>query len=617
MIPKIGPKAGILLFIGLMASCGDQSLFMSLNNPISDLSVTTVSDGQVLTDGKGVPLTVTASDPSKAKDLEMEVTISTPTNGSFYHNRQAVPAVNAQLYVQPPSLPPGQYKMDVVIYSAGEVAQKTSENFFVSTGNWKISGIKSYPPVIGSAGKVLLKADLLYPDGANPWLRWSYKGRVIQKGALSQGLGKILWTAPADEGVYTITLEMFPAAPATDTDYSFSSAISLSTDVYVSTGTKSATGDLGSADSYLSLLRLQGTLDDSGAGAKKLGKTSATAIGSPEIVSTENGFGYRLAGGAGFSLPWVALPVDGGSLNPFTVSFGISFDSFSATNNILVASTSDGSFTFTVSVDGTTHAPQAVIQISGQSVTIPWSGVGLLTGQRYLLSLSIVPRGQTVTAMWFVNGELMSTRTASFPSAVIHQDGTTVIGGQNGFTGVIDEFGVYYRDDQGRASADPSQFLRAEQRKYGQSLVLASDFEGAYLPSSMTTEGKAAMAPGALTLPPDSALVFAGINPDKGTVTYTVGLSADSSRLAAFRLQWQGDSSAAADIPVTAEGTELKLKVSATAQSVLVSSSAGDKTLSIPSSAGGSPTLIVRLANPQTSRAPIVVVRVLAVRDRS
>ena len=77
-----------------------------------------------------------------------------------------------------------------MIYSSGEVSQKKSANFFVATGSWKIAGIKSYPPVIGSSGKVLLKADLQYPDGSDPWLRWSYKGKVIQKGALSQGLGK-------------------------------------------------------------------------------------------------------------------------------------------------------------------------------------------------------------------------------------------------------------------------------------------------------------------------------------------------------------------------------------------------------------------------------------------
>ena len=242
MIPKIGQKAVILLCLGLIASCGDQSLFMSLNSTISDLQVTTVNDGQVLTDGKGVPLTVSVQDTSKATDLEMEVTLSSPSGATVWHNRQTVPAVNQQLYIQPPSLPSGQYRMDVVIYSSGEVAQKKTSNFFVATGSWRIAGIKSYPPVIGSSGKVLLKADLQYPDGTDPWLRWSYKGKVIQKGLLSKGLGKILWTVPADEGVYTIMLEMFTAAPSADSDYSFPSSISLSTDVYVSTGSQSGPG---------------------------------------------------------------------------------------------------------------------------------------------------------------------------------------------------------------------------------------------------------------------------------------------------------------------------------------------------------------------------------------
>jgi hypothetical protein len=618
MIPKIGQKVALLMCVGLvLCSCGDQSLFMSLNSAIPDLQVTTVSDGQVLTDGKGVPLTVTAQDTSKTTDLEMEVTLSTPTGASVWHNRQTVPAVNQQLYIQPPSLTPGQYRMDVVIYSAGEVAQKKSANFFVATGNWRIAGIKSYPPVIGSSGKVLLKADLQYPDGVDPWLRWSYKGKVIQKGTVSKGLGKILWTAPADEGVYTITLEMFPVAPSVDSDYSFPSSISLSTDVYVSTGNQSGAGDLGSADSYLTLLRLQGTFDDSGAGAKKLGKSSATAIGSPEIVSTENGFGYRLTSGVGFSLSWLTLPVDGGSLNPFTVSFGISFDSFSTTNNLLVASTSDGIFSFTLSVDGITHTPQAVVQATGQTVTIPWSGAGLLAGQRYLLSLSIVPQGQTITALWFLNGELVSSRIVSFTSPSLRQDGTTVIGGPNGFTGVIDEFGVYHRDDQGRTSADPAQYLRVAQQKYGQSLVFADGFEGPYLPTGMSIEGKAVLSPGVLTLPPDSTLVLPGADPSKGSLAYSVDLSPDSSRVATFRLQWQGDSAVAADIPAAADGGELKLRTTATGQSLLVSSSGGDKTLPIPSTVGGAPTLIVRLVNPPTARTPVVILRVLAVRDKS
>ena len=605
------------MILGLILSCGDQSLFMSLNNTPSDLQLTTVVDGQILTDGKGVPLTVAAQDASKVKDLEMEVTITSPTGQSVWHSRQAVPAVNEPLYVQPPSLPLGQYRMDLVLYSSGEATQKKSATFFVATGGWKIAGIKSYPPVSTSSGKVLLTADLQYPNGSDPWLRWSWKGKVIKKGALSQGLGKVLWTVPSDEGVYTITLEMFPVAPAGDSDYSFGSSISLSTDVYVSTGSRTGAGDLGSADSYLTLLRLQGTLDDAGVGAKKAGRTSASAIGAPEIVSSETGFGYRLANGAGFSLGWLALPVDGGSLHPFTASFGISFDSFAAQNTILAASTTNGTFTFIISIDGTTHAPQAVLQAAGgQPVTIPWSGVGLLTGQRYLLSLSIVPQGQTIVALWFVNGELQSSRTLPFASPTISEDGTTVIGGPNGFTGVIDEFGIYFRDDQGRPSPDPAQYLRVAQRKYGQNLVFASGFEGVYLPAGMALEGKAAITPGAATLSTDSALVLPSIKMGGGSVTLTVDLGADSSRNATLRLGWAGDSTASTDFPVIADSGELKLKAVLNGQSLLVSTSAGEKTISVAGSAGGSPSLVVRLVNPPTARTSLAVLRVLAVRDK-
>ena len=102
------------MLLGLLLSCGDQSLFMSLRNDVSDLQITTVNDGQVLTDGKGVPLTIAAQDSSKLKDLEMEVTLTSGAGASVWHNRQAVPALNEQLSIQPPSLPPGQYRMDVV-----------------------------------------------------------------------------------------------------------------------------------------------------------------------------------------------------------------------------------------------------------------------------------------------------------------------------------------------------------------------------------------------------------------------------------------------------------------------------------------------------------------------
>jgi hypothetical protein len=266
---------------------------MSPKPETADLQITSAADGQVFASGTTIPLMVSAQDTTKSHDTEIEVTLAKPSGESLWHSRSAA-ALNEQSPITlPAGLAAGLYRLDLVLYSAGEVVQKKSIPFFVAADGWKIAGIRSFPPVITSAATVMLKAELQIPEGANPYLRWSWKGKVIQKGMLAAGLGQILWDAPAEGGVYTITLELFPSAPAADSDFQFSSSLSLSTDIIVSGAATQARGRLGPASSFASLLPLQGSLADVGAGARKVGKTRALPVGSPEVVSLENGFGYN------------------------------------------------------------------------------------------------------------------------------------------------------------------------------------------------------------------------------------------------------------------------------------------------------------------------------------
>ena len=130
----------------LLAACGDQSLFMSLKNDTSDLSINSISDGQIVTSGKSVPLLIAAENTGKSRDVEIEVTLSSAAGQSMWHNRASA-AVNEQIPIAlPPDLAVGMYKLDLVLYSSGEVAQKKSASFFVAGDGWKITGIKSFPP---------------------------------------------------------------------------------------------------------------------------------------------------------------------------------------------------------------------------------------------------------------------------------------------------------------------------------------------------------------------------------------------------------------------------------------------------------------------------------------
>ncbi len=559
---------------------------------------------------------VSAQDTTTSRDVEIEVTLGTPDGTSLYHNRSAALLNEQSPLTIPDGLAPGLYRMDLVLYSSGQVVQKKTVSIFVDPNTWRITGIRSFPPVITSAATVMLKAELDIPANANPYLRWSWKGKVIQKGMLSAGLGEILWDVPGEGGVYTVTLELFPAAPPQGSDFSFASSVALSTDIIVSGSAAQTAGKLGPASSFLTLLRLQGSLADSGAGAKKVGRTRAAAIGSPAVVSLENGFGYQLDGSSGISVPWLALPVTAGALGPFTISIGVSFDDLASANQVVSASSSDGSFSLVMAINPRTSVPEARITSSGSpTVVVPWGGPPLSPRQRSLLSLSITPSASGLIAQWYLDGTQESRTALSRPVGPVSPDGSISIGGSQGFHGVVDEFGVYAWDAAGRPSTDPDLYLRAQSGLYGNRLVFASGFDGQALQGTFTTEGTARLNGGLLDLSPGGRLVLPPLQSGEG-VDLTVELSASSGRNASLLAQWQGASQPAAAIPVVVTGTEIRCQLSADGLSLIVPSADGDHTVRIPPAGTTGTDLILKIADPADARSDLLVDSVLAVKTK-
>ena len=237
------------------------------------------------------------------------------------------------------------------------------------------------------------------------------------------------------------------------------------------------------------------------------------------------------------------MPASGGTLRPFTVSIDLSFDDIGSANTIFSAATSDSSTSLVISLNPGTHLPQARFQAGGLSgVSIPWSGPSLAANQRYLLSLSIVPQGSVVSAQWFLDGTQVGQMSIASASPTVSQDGTTVIGGEKGFKGTVDEFGVYYLDEAGRPAPDPDQFLRGQSVKLGTGLVLANGFDGIFLPDGYSLEGSGQLAAGFLTLSPGAMLDLPPVKIGGSDITVTTALGVSSSLTAALRLQWEGSS---------------------------------------------------------------------------
>jgi hypothetical protein len=608
-----------LLFMMLvfLAGCGDSSLFMSLKTESSDLQIASITDGQVLSNGKSVPLMISAQDTGKSRDLEIEVTLTSPSGENVWHNRSTATLNEQTPITLPPGLPAGLYRLDFVLYSSGEVVQKKSASFFVVQDGWKIAGIKSYPPVITTTASVMLKAELDIPKGFDPYLRWTWKGKVIAKGTLGKGFGQILWVAPSDEGVYTITLELFPSSPPADSDFPFMSSLLLSTDIFVTGGKTLEKSDLGPESSYLSLLHLQANLVDVGTGAKQAGRAGPAALGSPQVVSLENGFGYKLQPGSGIAIPWLTLPLEDGILKPFTVSLGVSFEDLGKAQTILTATATDGSVTLAIAIDPATRVPQARLA-SGDAppLVIPWAGPTLAQNQRYLLSFSLVPQGSAITAQWFLDGAQVSAVSASYALSAGTPNGTTTIGGREGFTGSIDEFGVYNRDAEGRPSPDPDQYARAQQLKYGSSVLLADGFDGIYLSSAFALEGKGQLGAGALLLPAGSGLDLPPLKPGGSSISVAADLSSSSSRTATLAVLWEGGSQTPLLIPLTTDGAGLKLRIAADGMSILLPAGAGERSVALPRPPQDDASLRLKLENPSDAKGALVIDQVLVVQEK-
>jgi hypothetical protein len=589
---------------------------MSPKTSAADLQITSAADGQVFGSGKTVPLLVSAQDITKNRDLEIDVTLATPAGESLWHSRTTAVLNEQSPITLPANLASGQYRLDLALYSAGEVVQKKSVPFFVAQEGWRIAGIRSFPPVITSGATVMLKAELEVPDAGNPYLRWTWKGKVIRNGMLAAGLGQILWDVPGEGGVYTVTLELFPSAPPAGTDFPFASSLSLSTDIIVSGGPGSTRGRLGPAPSFQSLLPLQASLADAGAGAKKIGKTAALPIGAPEVVSLENGFGYRLDGSSGILVPWLAIPSEAGNLRPFTISIGVSFDDIGSAGSVVAAVMGDASFSLLIAMNPETATPEARITSGGAlPLLIPWGGPVLSPKQRVLLSLSIVPQAGGFAAQWFLDGVQVSRTALQHPVTGLKQDGSITIGGEHGFKGVVDEFGVYVQDSAGKPSTDTNLYARAQAGFYGSRLVLADGFDGLSVVNGFSISGKGQLAGGAVDLAAGARLSLPPLHTGQA-IAVTAALSAGSARSARLLLQWEGSSQHAAAVPLAADARELTFRIEADGLSVVVPSPDGEKTVKISPPETSGADLLASFENPPDARTDLVIESVLAVTAR-
>jgi hypothetical protein len=530
-------KASLYIFIVLIiVACGDNSLFSPAETEIYSIDLFSLANGDIIQPEDPINFKLnTPEDESKPDRLE----IILYTGGGEKKAIKTIenPNTEKDLTLSFPDLSSGQYKLVFSLFRNDELLAEETVSFFYAEGDYLINGVESFPSVIFPGDIVRLKADLDVPVTSNPFLRWSQNQAVLESGLLSDGLDNINWRAPMEEGVYSIRLEIFPIPPLEGKNYIYLSSRFMDSEVYISSSIKESELDLGPSDSYFSLFHLNGNLDDSGNSIinQDIAEKTASKIGSPETFNDENKTGFEFNTGDGILIPYIVLPISYGELMPFTMHISTRIEEIY--ESILTINSNDNTFTFTVVIDENSQL-LAILKNQNYSIKIP-SNTHITDSQKTLfLSLSVLPKLNTYQCSWFINGELVNTIETNKILKSISPEGETVIGGENGFTGAIDEFGVYCQSPEGVASTATDIYYNAMKSKYMDNLYFAEGFEGTVLPKTIKTESLLNIQDGSLELGPESEieLLPLSILPE-GVSSYSLNIKTIENDIFAVKLE--------------------------------------------------------------------------------
>lgn len=186
------------------------------------------------------------------------------------------------------------------------------------------------------------------------------------------------------------------------------------------------------------------------------------------------------------------------------------------------------------------------------------------------LAVSVVPVGEALSVLWFVDGRAVQTDRLVFDPSPIPADGTTWVGSDGygtDFIGIIDELGLYTRDELGRPSPHAGLFRESRQKLYGRDLVFADGFDGLYLPDWTRGVSGIALLPGTLVLQPGASVTLPAALPDVPMVL-ELTLPADSVPSGVIEIVPPGSEAGTADsaeatVSIPFESLDVKTEASA------------------------------------------------------
>lgn len=542
--------------------------------------VATVAKKSGATDPVAFDLSLAAPDGSKAAALRFASAAAAKSASTL--STKSVSSVDGKLEgFSVPAAASGLYTLSLSLSgSDGSALQSESIALFVGSAQPRIDSVSVFPPSVEPSASVLLSLtaswiQLPAPSGSSPiasadasakrdpWIRWSKDGAAFASGLLSEGFNKVVWTAPSVEGAYSIAAEVFPAAPASGSSYSFKAAASQELKVMVIAASGGSGNDFADPLGFYSLLKLDGSFADSGTRPRT---SQPAAFGSPRLETYSSGFGYGFGPDSGVTIGGLMPPSSSGMLGAFALLFRL--DASSSDGILLRFSSSDKSYVLSFGLEG--GRPYVESRSGGQTRR---SVASSAIPQSPLTLEAVLKPSQDESKLdiaWRAEGQLIEAPSIDRPAAP--PAGNATLGGPGSLPGVYDGFGLML---PGSSSSYPSPAFRlAMRRAWKSELILAESFEDGLPAKSSVSGATPSGSTAGLLLPAGSSLalspsfgvgsgivVAADIQGDRSSFRLAFSLP-DGARV--FAVSGTGevsDASGSSLGSVGASGTALRLSV--------------------------------------------------------
>jgi hypothetical protein len=454
---KLFSSIFILACIGVLGSCGDASDLLPGGDQYK-IDVVSLVDGDVLVKNPakaaGAPSETNGNyiffrvrgDENKSGSLKLLIDLYNAYGETVAHSEKASPGVNVDLPIEiSPRLADGQYELVLTLMKGDTLLINERRTFFLISEALNIQGILSFPLVILPSRSALLIAELNEPGSLDPYFKWTDGKNVIARGSLSEGYNQILWEAPKQDGVYSITVQVFPFPPATGNDFQFKSPYVATSELFISN--KDHEKVQGRPDSvhynlfdiYISALREREKIAKGAAGNES--DLYPKNLKRPYPVIFSDSIGMRFNGQAGFICPELIFPMRSNSFAPFTLSLGMTLEGSQAGRQILSLVTYDDSFSIDYFFDKESELVLR-LKVKNEEFFFPSGIKKLESGIRYLVDFSITPENGRLRVEWNLNGGRVSQTEKAVTLDQGDKKGYTVIGGENGIRCVVDTLDI-------------------------------------------------------------------------------------------------------------------------------------------------------------------------------